>query len=194
MKNKTLKMILASLFAALTAAGAFIKIPVGPVPITLQFFFTALSGVLLGPYWGSLSQLIYVVLGLAGIPIFSAGGGISYIFNPAFGYLIGFIAAPLIIGKITYCTKTISFVRIFSACLAGVIAIYAIGVPYMYIILKFVAHVNITFLKTLIAGFLVFIPGDTIKSVVVAYLGKRLLPILTPTVRKNEHTRSLDNE
>ena len=178
MKNKTQKMILVALFAALTAAGAFVKIPVGPAPITLQFFFTALSGILLGPYLGSLSQLIYVVSGLVGIPVFTAGGGFSYIFNPGFGYLIGFIFAPILIGKITYSVKTPTFVRTFLGCMAGILVIYAIGVPYMYLILKVVTHTDITFLKTLAVGFLVFLPGDTLKSIIIAYLGKRLIPIV----------------
>jgi len=81
MRTKTKNMILAALFAALTAAGALIRIPLGPAPITLQFFFTALAGILLGPYLGALSQLMYVLLGLAGLPVFTAGGGPSYIFH-----------------------------------------------------------------------------------------------------------------
>lgn len=178
MQSKTKKMILVALFTALTAAGAFIKIPVGPAPISLQFFFTALSGVLLGPYLGSLSQLIYVALGLLGVPVFTSGGGLSYIFNPGFGYLIGFIFAPFIIGKIALGPKTLTFLRTFLGCMLGILVIYAFGVPYMYMILKTVTHVDITFLKTIVVGFLVFLPGDTLKSLLVAYLGKRLIPVV----------------
>lgn len=178
MRNKTQKMILVALFAALTAAGAFVRIPIGPAPVTLQFFFTALAGVLLGPYLGSLSQLIYVVLGLAGVPIFTSGGGFSYVFSPDFGYLIGFIFAPMVIGNITRHTKTPSFFRTFLGCISGVLLIYMIGVPYMYMILKAVTHTDITFLKTCVLGFLVFLPGDTAKSILVAFLGKRLIPVV----------------
>ena len=182
MRNKTREMILVALFAALTAAGAFIKIPVGPEPITLQFFFTALSGVLLGPYWGALSQLIYVVLGLIGVPVFTSGGGLLYIFNPGFGYLIGFIFAPFVIGKISGGTKAPAFFRTFLGCMLGILVIYAFGVPYMYMILKYVSHADITFSKTLAAGFLVFLPGDTLKSILVAYLGKRIVPVIRKAV------------
>ncbi len=93
MKIKTKDMILVALFTVLTAVGAFIKIPIGPAPITLQYLFTALAGVLLGSFLGSLSQLLYIIIGLFGIPIFTSGGGPSYIFNPTFGYLIGFVFA-----------------------------------------------------------------------------------------------------
>lgn len=177
--SKTQKMILVALFTALTAVGAFIKIPIGPAPITLQFIFTALSGVLLGPYLGALSQLVYVLLGLIGIPIFTGGGGFSYVFNPTFGYLIGFIIAPLIIGAICRFSSRPSFLRIFLSCLAGLAVIYAVGVPYMYLILKYVTLTDITFSHTVIVGFVVFLPGDLLKSILVGFLGRRLIPVVS---------------
>ena len=72
---KARNLILTALFAALTAIGAFIRIPFAFSSITLQFFFTAMAGLLLGAKLGALSQLLYVVLGLVGVPIFAAGGG-----------------------------------------------------------------------------------------------------------------------
>jgi len=177
MQNKTRKMILIALFAALTAAGAFIKVPIGPVPITLQSFFTALSAILIGPCLGSLSQLVYVAMGLAGIPVFTAGGGFMYIFNPGFGYLLGYILGPIVIGKICHRVESPGFIRIFLACMAGTILIDIVGAPYMYIILKFVVHTDITFLKTVELGFLVFMPGNIVKNIIAAYLGRRLVPI-----------------
>lgn len=178
MRIKTKDIILVALFTSLTAVGALIKIPVGSVPITLQFFFIALSGILLGPRLGSLSQLIYVILGLVGIPLFTAGGGLTYIFNPSFGYLIGFIIGPIIIGKVSYSSKKPSFIRMFLGCILGVLVIYMIGVPYMFMILRCVSHVDITFSKALVVGFLVFLPGDIAKSIVAAYLGRKIVPII----------------
>ena len=97
---KTKNLILVSLFAALTAVGAFIRIPIPFVPFTLQYLFCAFAGILLGPKLGALSQIIYVGMGLIGIPVFTEGGGIAYVFKPTFGYLIGFIVAAYVIGKI----------------------------------------------------------------------------------------------
>ncbi|NMA95849.1 MAG: biotin transporter BioY [Clostridiales bacterium] len=94
-------MILVSIFAALTAVGAFIRIPLPPVPFTLQIFFVILSGILLGARGGLFSQLVYIALGLIGIPIFTEGGGPQYIFHPTFGYLLGFAATAFIVGKVT---------------------------------------------------------------------------------------------
>lgn len=178
MRNKTRKMILTGLFTALTAAGAFVRIPIGPAPVTLQLFFTLLAGILLGPYRGALSQALYVALGLAGIPVFASGGGLSYVLNPAFGYLFGFCIAPLVVGWVARIPGKPTFLRILSGCALGSLAIYAVGVPYMYMILNAVMHTQITLLKTLQVGFVVFLPGDIAKSVLAACLGKRLIPIV----------------
>ena len=87
------KLVYTALLAALTAAGAFIRIPIGISVITLQFLFTAMAGVLLGPGGGALSQGVYVALGLVGLPIFTAGGGFGYVLQPSFGFLLGLIPA-----------------------------------------------------------------------------------------------------
>ncbi len=76
--SDTKNMILAALFSALTAVGAFISIPAAAAPITMQYFFTLMSGIILGKKWGALSQLIYLLVGLAGFPVFTQGGGLSY--------------------------------------------------------------------------------------------------------------------
>ena len=84
-------LVLTPLFTALTAIGAFIRIPTAWVSFTLQIFFTFLAGILLGPGWGALSQLIYVLLGLIGVPVFTEGGGFGYVFHFTFGFLLGLI-------------------------------------------------------------------------------------------------------
>ena len=86
---KTRTMILCALFAALTAVGAFFKIPFALAAISLQFLFTAMAGVLLGAGYGALSQAVYVLIGLVGVPIFALGGGFAYIFQPPFGWRRG---------------------------------------------------------------------------------------------------------
>lgn len=90
-KIRTVDLILCALFAALIAVGAFIKIPIPGVPFTLQVLFTTLAGLLLGSRMGAVSVAIYIILGLAGVPIFTGGGGIGYVVYPTFGYLIGFL-------------------------------------------------------------------------------------------------------
>lgn len=178
MKIKTKDMILVSLFTALAAIGAFIKIPFTPAPITLQFLFIALAGILLGSRLAALSQIIYVLLGLAGVPVFTKPSGPSYIFEPTFGYLIGFIVSAYIIGKISESIKTPSFQKIFLACMFGLIVTYLIGVPYLYMILKYVVKTSITFSGALKAGCLLFIPGDLAKCLVTSLIGVKIAPLL----------------
>ena len=97
---KTKDLVLCAMFVALIAVGAFIKVPVPVVPFTLQFLFTMLAGLLLGPVNGALAVVVYIVLGLVGLPIFTQGGGPGYIFQPSFGYIIGFAVAAYVTGQI----------------------------------------------------------------------------------------------
>ncbi len=179
MKLSVKEMVLISLFTALTAIGAFLSIPIGEVPITLQSLFTLLSGLLLGPKPGSLSQGLYVFLGLLGVRIFANfEGGIQYIFKPSFGFLIGFIFASFIVGKLVYKKPSLNFRQFFTASLAGTLVIYLFGVPYMYLILNYVSGIEIGFLAALKAGCLIFLPGDLLKAVLASFIGRKLVNII----------------
>lgn len=140
--DMTRNMVLAALFAALTAIGAFLQIPTGTVPITLQFLFTALAGLLLGWKWGAISQLLYVGIGLLGLPVFTQGGGIGYVLQPSFGFLLGLIPAAAVIGALT--ARRTGYLTVLAAVLVGDLILYAVGVPYMYLIL----HVYMQSAKT----------------------------------------------
>lgn len=172
MKNKTRMMILAALFAALTAVGAFIRFPLGTMSVTLQFMFTAMAGVLLGAKWGAVSQTVYVVLGLVGLPVFTMGGGIGYVMQPSFGFLLGLIPTAWVIGRLT--EKGNGHWRIALACLAGLAVLYLIGLPYMYLIMKLYLHKSITVWTAVKAGMLVYLPGDAIKIALTVLLYKPL--------------------
>lgn len=90
---------LMALFAALTAVGAFITIPVPPVPFSLQIFFAILAGALLGSRQGAMSIVIYLLLGLCGLPVFTKGAGLSYLLQPTFGYLLGICSGSMAVRK-----------------------------------------------------------------------------------------------
>ena len=123
--DMTRNMVLAALFAALTAIGAFLQIPTGTVPITLQFLFTALAGLLLGWKWGAISQLLYVGIGLLGLPVFTQGGGIGYVLQPSFGFLLGLIPAAAVIGALT--ARRTGYLTVLAAVLVGDLILYAVG-------------------------------------------------------------------
>ena len=142
MRNqKTRELVLCALFTALTAVGAFIKIPVPVVPFTLQFLFTMLAGLLLGGRLGAISVGAYAVLGLLGLPIFTEGGGFWYLLKPSFGYILGFIVGAYVTGKMA--AKTSNFWHILGANLVGLIIVYGMGMVYYYIICNFVLGTQI---------------------------------------------------
>ena len=87
--TKTKSLIYCGLFTALIAVGAFIKIPVPVVPFTLQYLFTMMAGLLLGSKLGALSVTFYMLLGLAGLPIFSEGGWFRTTFLLSYKIVIG---------------------------------------------------------------------------------------------------------
>lgn len=176
MKLTTREMVLVSLFTALTAIGAFMSIPVGEVPITLQSMFTLLAGALIGPKLGGLSQIIYILLGLLGVRIFSNfSGGPQHIFKPSFGFLMGFIFASYLVGKIIHERKYTSFNKIFFTLLLGTFVIYLFGIPYMYFILNYVAGTEISFVAAIKTGCLIFIPGDMLKAILSAFVTSKLV-------------------
>jgi len=156
-------LILISLFSALTAAGAFIKLPIPLVPMTLQTFLVYLAGLFLGPAGGALSQLIYVALGLVGLPIFTGGGGIVYLFSPTFGYLVGFIPAAAAAGFLSRKGGTIWPV---CGIILAVLIVYVFGVPYLMVSARYFLHEDITLMTAVKVGFLVPLIGDSIKAVV----------------------------
>lgn len=157
-----------ALFAALTAVGAFIRIPLGYSSITLQTFFTAMAGCVLGPWYGALSQLVYVALGLVGLPIFTQGGGIGYLMQPTCGFLIGLIPAAWVIGRIA--GRKPEPKQIVPACLLGYGVLYAIGVPYMALILNTFLGKGMGFSAIMWAGMIPFLPGDMIKILCITLL------------------------
>jgi biotin transport system substrate-specific component len=177
MKN-TRNLILVAMFAALTAVGAFIKVPVPYVPFTLQYLFCALAGIILGSKLGALSQIVYVAMGLVGVPVFTEGGGIGYIFKPTFGYLIGFIVAAYVIGKIREKVKELTFFKTIFIMLFGLFFIYLFGVLYLYIIYNLYLGKNISFYFAFFYGFVVCIAGDLVLTIFAAYVSTKLLPVL----------------
>ena len=176
-----LGLILISMFAALTAIGAFIKIPIPPVPVSLQFLFCAYSGMLLGSKKGMISQLLYVGIGLIGIPVFTKGGGPGYIFQPTFGYLLGFILCSFIIGSLTEKYKDQKIVFRFLSVLAGLAAVYAVGVPYLYFMWNHLNETKIAWQTAILWGFTPFIIPDIVWSFVVAFTSYKILPIVNKT-------------
>ena len=117
-------IVLASLMAALTGVGAYIHIPIGPVPIVLSTLFVLLSGLLLGSRWGLASIALYLLVGAIGMPVFAGGkGGFAHFFGPTGGYLLGFALSAWVTGFISERSRGFLILKIL-AVVAGSLAIY----------------------------------------------------------------------
>ena len=177
-KMTTKKLILCGLFTALIAVGAFIKIPIPVLPFTLQFLFTMMAGLLLGGEIGAYSVFMYILLGLIGLPIFTEGGGLGYIFKPTFGYIIGFCIASYVTGKIANEKSNPTYTRILSANFIGLAIVYSLGMIYYYIICNFVINTPIGVWPLFLYCFILAVPGDILLCILSALLYKRLIPAI----------------
>jgi len=162
-------MVYASLFGALTAVGAYIIIPLPPVPITLQTLFLGLAGTLLGGRLGALSQVVYLLLGIIGLPVFAGGkAGIGVLFGPTGGYLFGFVVAAFVIGQLASLRKRPGFAWLCFSLVAGTIVVYALGVLQLGLVARFALK------KALAVGVLPFLAGDLLKIVLTAWIALKL--------------------
>lgn len=166
------------MFVALIAVGAFIKIPVPVVPFTLQYLFTMLAGLLLGAKRGCLAVSVYILLGLLGLPVFAQGGGIGYIFQPSFGYIIGFAIGAFVTGAIANKKRSPGYGRLLCANFAGLGIVYLLGMVYYYLISDFYLGSPIGLWPLFLYCFLLAVPGDIVLCILGAFLGKRMIPLV----------------
>lgn len=174
MKNTQAKTLTATaLSAALIAVGAFIKIqmPFG-LSMTMQVFFVILSAFLIGKH-SAFAAFSYMSLGLIGLPIFSLGGGFNYILQPSFGYILAFIPSGYLMGKLTQ-SQNLSFFRYFMSALFGILLIYAIGILYFSLILKFYLQQAVTPRLIIYSLFLSLIWKDILSAVLAAVIAVRI--------------------
>jgi biotin transport system substrate-specific component len=170
---KQLKMtVYTSLFVAFIAIGAFIAIPIGPVPIVLQNMFVLLAALILGPVWGVGCIAVYLLIGLVGLPVFAGGtSGIGKLFGPTGGYLLAYLPAVFITAAISKGLGKRMPGDII-AMVIGSLVIYAIGVPWLKVV------TSMTFEKSIAVGMYPFIVGDLLKIVAAAFIAKTLRPLV----------------
>lgn len=157
-----------ALMTALTVVGSAVKIPFGAMPITLNTFFAALSGMLLGAAGGAWAQGLFMLIGLCGVPVFTFGGGPSSVLQPSFGYIVGYILCAWTCG--TVLKKGVAPRRAAWAAAAGIGAIYSVGVPWLWCVANGVMNVEMSFAGALYAGFAVFLPGEILKGAALVFI------------------------
>ena len=178
--NQLRMIVYASLFAALTAVGAFVAIPIGPVPIVLQNMFVFLAGLLLGSRWGMASVAVYLLAGACGLPVFAGGlGGIGRLIGPTGGYLIGYLPTVFLIGKISARTHPKPVFDML-AMICGSLVLYACGITWLKLI------TGMTLAKALAVGMFPFLIGDAVKIAAAAAIAKALRPVMRVS-RNTQH-------
>ena len=170
---KLREMILCALFMALTAVGAFIKIPLGGQIFTLQFLFTLLAGLLLGGRLGATAVGVYTLLGLVGVPVFAGGGGPAYVLQPTFGYLVGFTLQAWVTGTMARGGMPVTVRNMLLVNLVGMAIVYAFGLTYFYVMSNYIIDAPIALWPLILYGGILSAPGDFILCTLAAFLAVR---------------------
>jgi biotin transport system substrate-specific component len=163
-----------SLVVALSAQIRF-YLPFSTVPITAQTFAVLILGALLGPRRGGLAMLAYLAEGALGLPVFAAGAGLATLFGPTGGYLVGFVAAAYLVGRLAEMGWDRRVASTIAAMVIGEVVLYAFGIGWLAIL---------TNIRTaLVTGLYPFIIGDALKVMLAAAVlpaGWKLLDWLKP--------------
>ena len=159
--------VLVVVAAALAAGAAQVSFttPWTPVPYTLQTGSVLLAGAALGSRRGLLAMLLYVVAGAAGVPVFQGGGsGIDQVLGFTGGYLLGFIVAAWVVGRLAERRWDRSVARSAALMVLGTAIIYLIGVPVLWL------TTGMSFIDAVRNGAAVFVPWDLAKVALAAAL------------------------
>ena len=195
--SKTTALVLCGIFAALMAICSFITIPLGftPVPINLATLGVFLTGGILGKKYGSISLIVYILLGAVGIPVFAGfKGGLGVLAGPTGGYIIGYLAAAFLTGLLveivfrktfggaesgsrsktsgTAKSRTLRLIGIILSMIIGLAACYALGTAW------FMISTGTGFGAAMVSCVIPFLPGDAVKIVAGALLVQKLRPMI----------------
>jgi len=166
MASRALRVTYSAAFACLPALGAYLVVPLGPVPFTLQTFFVYLAGVVLDPWAAAGSQVLYLLLGIAGLPVFAGGAaGPAVIFSPVGGFLLSFPVAALVESLVA---RRGGRARAAAALTLGVATVFGMGISYYFL------YVMPSDVVGQLAFFAPFVVWDGIKASLAYFVGRRL--------------------
>nr|WP_300325836.1 biotin transporter BioY [uncultured Anaerostipes sp.] len=166
---KTRDMTMTGLFAALICILGPLSIVIPGTPVPISFTNLAIYLAVMAAGWkrGTISYLIYLLLGMVGLPVFSAfTGGVAKLAGPTGGYLVGFIFMALISGIAIDKSNGNMWISILGMVI-GTIVDYIFGTAWLC------QQMNLTFVQGLFAGVIPYLPGDAIKIVIAVIVGKQ---------------------
>jgi biotin transport system substrate-specific component len=172
---KTRELVRSAVYAGLICAVAIVFrfAPSALVPFSLLPLMVLLAGFVLGPRGGAAAMGVYALLGLLGIPVLAAPpfGGIGYVFKPSFGFILGYVAAAYAVGVVAGPGRRPGALRSVLAVLAGLLALYTVGLLYFYVVMNVAAEQSYSVIRVLQVGFAPFITLDLIKGLAASILG-----------------------
>lgn len=189
-----MNLVFVALFAALEAVTGFIAIPLpfSPVPIVLQNMMCVLTGLLMGSLYGSLSTLLFLVLGAIGLPIFSGGsGGFARFLGPTGGFLYGYLIATLVAGFIVGTPKLNKKTSVWKIILATFLAFVAMYIPGS---IHFSLLLSKSFKETMTLCVLPYLPFDLLKAIFCVLIAMRLRKTMSLYVFKPKDVETSNDE
>lgn len=171
-KQLTLTALMTSILCIV--APFSLPLPFSPVPISFATFILYVSAYVLGPKFGAVSCILYLLLGFVGLPVFSGfSGGVGRLFGPTGGYMIGYLFLVLISGFVIEMSDGRRLPSAFGFILGTAIT-YAFGSAWLAV------QMDLTFMQGVAAGVLPYLPGDTIKIIAALIIG----PVLKNRLRR----------
>ena len=177
-RTLAIDVVLVAAGAALTAVDAQVVVPLWPIPMTLQTFAVLLVGTTLGPIRGALSMVLYLAVGVLGLPVFAEAKSGSLFSLTSGGFIVGFILAAVLVGWLAQREWDRRFVGTLVSFAAGTLVIYAIGLPWLYVSLSNLGPAvwqdylgfDSVLAATFGAGVIPFLVGDVLKALLAAAL------------------------
>lgn len=180
MKNKSL--ILAALFGAISAAACYIQIPLpGGIPIVIQDMMVMITGLLLGPLYGTLAIALFLLLGIIGLPVYSGKAGIHVLISgPTSGFLIGYLITAFIGGLLItiLLSEKKEHSQLKQWIVISALSVLCTVLLFLMGIAGFIRVTGKSFDATVAAVVLPFIPGNTIKLFVMIPLVKKFRTVI----------------
>ena len=174
----TKRLVRISYFTLLTVVGGLVKFPAGPVAFTLQTLFVILAGFVLGARDGMFSQVAYMLIGLIGLPVFTGGGGFGYVFQPSFGYIVGFCFGAFASGMMMSRFRTVNTWKVWVAGIIGLLPVYIIGMSYQVMILVCVNGLAFAPALATLVSILIYWAIDIVTIFIIALIYPRLTSMM----------------
>lgn len=191
----TKRLVRISYFTMLTILGGLISItiPFAPtIKITFQTLFVAAAGLIIGARDGAFAQIAYMVLGLVGIPVFSAGGGIMYVVKPSFGYILSFPLQAFLTGFLISKQKTLASWKLFLCAAVGCLASYAVGITYQVLIVAFYTGSGIAAAFATVPSVLLMLVKDLILIYLLCLIYPRIKTMIGSAKKQQFKDNGLD--